>query len=200
MKQLYPGNHDNLSGGGAAVRADTHPQMESIYIYTHLTMEASVHVTWLLLPDWSSALCWPSVATSAPPEPRTSSRWGRPPLLEWRELPSAVQDDRAQPVLLAGADGGDGAVVELEGRPPVHHHAGVPAAGAHTQPVAAETGSHTHTHTEENRIQVNRQQLTGDVLSLISAFLPYNCHCTKKAHFIDRKKVLFFHFRCFCRS
>lgn len=62
MKQLYPGNHDNLSGGGAAVRADTHPQMESIYIYTHLTTEASVHVTWLLLPDWSSALCWSGAA------------------------------------------------------------------------------------------------------------------------------------------
>lgn len=43
---------------------------------------------------------------------------------------SLLEQDGPQQVLLAQADGGDGAVVELKRGPAVDHHAGVPAAGA----------------------------------------------------------------------
>ena len=96
-------------------------------------------MTELLLPDWpcSRPRSGGSVSTEAGPPPAGVS--------------SGVQNHRPQQILLAGADGGDGAVVELKGRPPVHHHAGVPAARAHAQPAAAGksealTHSHTHTH------------------------------------------------------
>lgn len=45
-------------------------------------------------------------------------------------LGSILEQDRPQQVLLAQADGGDGAVVELKRGPAVDHHAGVPATRA----------------------------------------------------------------------
>ena len=44
------------------------------------------------------------------------------------------EEHGAEPVLVTHADRCYGAVVELEGRAPVHHQAGVPAAGAHAHP------------------------------------------------------------------
>lgn len=70
------------------MRAHAHPQMESIYIHTHLRMEASVHVTRLLLPDWSSSLCWSGAAKHGdlgPPQSPDLLPLETNPLLEWRE-------------------------------------------------------------------------------------------------------------------
>lgn len=60
---------------------------------------------------------------------------------------SLLEQDGPQQVLLAQADGGDGAVVELKRGPAVDHHAGVPAAGAdaHSEETEAQestSGSH----------------------------------------------------------
>lgn len=51
---------------------------------------------------------------------------------------SVFQENCPQLILFTHADCSDGTVVELEGRPAVHHHAGVPAARAHTHPETAE--------------------------------------------------------------
>lgn len=51
-----------------------------------------------------------------------------------RRPASLVQQDGPEPVLLAHGYRGDGAIVELEGRPAVHHHAGVPAPRADAHP------------------------------------------------------------------
>lgn len=43
---------------------------------------------------------------------------------------SVLEQDRPQQVLLAQANGGDGAIIELKRGPAIDHHAGVPAARA----------------------------------------------------------------------
>lgn len=60
---------------------------------------------------------------------------------------SIIKDNCPQLVGLVQADGCYGAIVELERRPSVHHHAGVPAARPHTHPAGkaplAAVGEHS---------------------------------------------------------
>lgn len=162
-------------------------------------------MTRLLLPDWSSALCWSGAATrgdlGTPPEPPDLLPLGTKPCF-WSGVSCP------QPSRTTVRSRSSSLVLMVAMAPSLNSKDVPPSTTMQASQQRERTHSlqqqrqrrvtHTHTHTEEeNRIQFHWQQLK----SLMSTFPSYkNCNCTKKAHLIDSKKVVFFHLRWICRS